>query len=275
MKADLHFHPSFFSKGDKGRILEPQWARPTLAKLEEKALEKGIDILAVTSCSHDRNTDRRWEAYMKEAEENKDGSMTILGPQGIRCQALGDKVSQPIYIIHGQQIKTDKAELNVLFADEQIYVEGTGAKFNDVLKMARDSGENVLVGLSSPYKAEMAPSDMRTLYRAEQIDFLEAYDSMARIGCNAYAEKLSEKTGIPGIAISNGHRLADMGSALIKNDEPQYLKTMSYQQLAKFTGNMIANKDFGRERFPVSTTSKGIFLARLINCELSNKLGIK
>lgn len=113
--------------------------------------KKDLDLITVTSCSNAEYRDMRWERY--------------AGDYNTNMLREGEK-----YIIHGQEIQTDKGDVNVLFAEREIPFKPSEKNpvVNDfywITKAARDSGENVLIGLNEVSKFDGFEIDIWSKYQ--------------------------------------------------------------------------------------------------------------
>ena len=266
MKADLHFHPSFFSRGDKPHITELR--TPSLDEIEQKAFDSDIDVLAITSCSWPKHIDKRWNEYLKEAEAKSPTYREILSDQAILSTREDSR--KMVYIIHGQELQTNKGDINVLFADQRVPIEKTSGKLEEVISAARDSGNNVLIGINQVRKCKLSPQELKELHQYGEIDFLESYNSLDINLNNGYAKKTSKKTEIPGIAVSDGHRLSDMGRAYIQTNS--LIPILSYKGLARFMKEKINSKKFKNVEESSSLSSRFLYAARLANAVLCPRL---
>ena len=255
MKADLHFHPGFFGRGEKSHVTER--TTPSLEDIEKKAFDLGLSLLTITSCSSKNWIDRRWEAYMNEIEESAESR--ILSPQAVRFSPL-------LYIIHGQELKTDRGDVNVLFAEKKVPIESDG-NFYRVIDAAKDCGENVLIGLNQLSNCTIFPSELIKLYEKRKIDFIESWNSMDSKKNNLEAQAIENLSRIPGIAVSDGHRLRDMGKAYTSINGEVH-PGMNYSDLAKFVNEKIITKDYQSVKGKTSLIGKGLYLARLGNAIL-------
>ena len=199
--------------------------------------------------------DKRWEKYMEDGElisENK-----ILSSQAIRFDPS-------LYIIHGQELKTNRGDVNVLFAEKRIPIEKSGGDFYRIIDAAKDCGENVLVGLNELKKCTIFPSELIELYVHGRIHFLESWNSMDSRKNNLESQAIAEVTGIPGIAVSDGHRLKDMGKACISINGGLH-PGMDYSDLAKFVKEKITTRDYQSVKGKTSLIGKGLYASRLAN----------
>ncbi len=253
--ADLHFHPSFFSRGDKGHITE--WGTPSLVKIVDRARREGLRILAITSCSSKDHTDKRWNAYYDEI-----GS--VPGAKAFGSMAIKVEGDKPLYIVHGQQIKTNEGDVNILFANERIPVENSGGNFEYVLNAARDLGDNTLITIPHPSRS---PALMVKLKESSHsVDAIESFSGLDSARSNARSEAIAEEYGLPGIAVSDGHRLPDMARGYVGFYSG--INTKDYDELGKTLKRLVREKNFSNIKTPCSMLSKGLFLARLANAVL-------
>jgi len=204
IKADLHYHPSFFTNCQHPRLSEKR--APTLDEIVRLASKRGIDVLAITSCSNYSARDNRWKDYFGKDEP-------------FHNYSRGNK---NILFVRGQEFKTDKLDVNVLFAEGTISPEGSTSQkskfdFYCTLDAAKNAGDNVVVlvqnypfGLTrSDCGSKINPRILEKLYESGKIDGIEAYNSMDPI-------MVSSTRNIPGIAVSDGHSLNDLGWAYTK-----------------------------------------------------------
>jgi predicted metal-dependent phosphoesterase TrpH len=270
MKADLHFHPSFFSRGDRSRKTEGE--APTLTDIQRECSNKDLSVVTITSHSWTEHIDKRWGKYMEEMEEDSNVeqfNITPLTTQAIMFQDKYDDASDPRYLIHGQELKTDKADVNILFADQRVPVEKTNGKLEEVVRAARDSGNNVLVSLPHPSHNKLTVGDIRALYKRGIIDIMESFSSLDLLPYNNLCKAMTEKVGIPGIAVSDGHRLVDMGKAHIYT-ETGSLPNMSYSALCKFVGSKIKEGEFKNHEESSSMRSRFLYGLRLAEVVISS-----
>lgn len=255
MNADLHFHPSFFGYGDKPHITEREY--PTIEQIVKTAFKKGIDVLAITSCSTYEHIDRRWENYMQSFGKDKN-------VQNIKVDNLSNSDKSFLYIFHGQEFKTEKADLNVLFAEKRIPVEKSNGNFCYLLDAARDSGDNVVITLPHPAREnKLTPEEIRFIYDKNMIHALESYDALNTKKNNEEARVLSINLKIPGIAVSDGHRLEDLGNAYTNF----FIKPENELDIPFEIKKIIEHKNFERIEHPSPLSSKILYLSKLINAK--------
>ncbi len=276
MKADLHFHPSFFSRGIKPPITERKI--PSLAEIERKALNSKLDLLTITSYSRVEHIDKRWDAYMQELKTASEqfpnefvSPQTNKLPQAIRFTAKTLQGDYPIYIIHGQEIQTNKGDVNVLFAEKRVPVENSKGDFYWIVDVAKDSGENVLIGLNQLSNFHLPLMKIKELYEHGKIDFVESWNSMDFKKNNQYAQRAEKETQIPGIAVSDGHRLEDMARAFITTDE-HYLTTGTYSELARFIKLKLETRAYTNVKGKTNLVGKILYTTKLIHAFLNHKL---
>jgi len=270
MKADLHFHPSFFSRGDISHITER--TTPSLAEIEKQAVKTGLDLLTITSCSWAEHIDKRWETYMQEiASTSKQIPNQFLCPQAIRFTAKTLQGDYLIYLIHGQELQTNKGDLNVLFADKRVPIEKTKGDFYETIQAAKDSGDNILIGVNQLSNCHIPLMEMSELHEHGKIDFVESWNSMDFEKNNKYAQRFETETIIPGIAVSDGHRLEDMANACIITDEPYHLTIGTYQELAKLVKWKLETKGYINIGGKTPLKGKALYLARLANAIICPK----
>ena len=170
MKADLHFHPCFFNRGAGFQFT--QWKAPTLKEILNTASSKKVDILTITSCSTHEHVDPRWYEHISEIDEIKDYNFKILN-QKLKATKEGQNL---IYIFHGQELKTDKADLNILFAEERVRMKGTKGKIESVIDAAKNSGDEVLIGINQLSRCMLTEKELREFYETGKVNFLEYYN---------------------------------------------------------------------------------------------------
>lgn len=279
VKADLHFHPGFYGAGHPWRLTE--WKAPTTRDVVQTAWDRGIEVLAITSCVNAYSNDGRWEEHMKGSYPHN-FSVSHL-PQGAIFTDLDDySVNRSVYLFHGQEFKTDKLDVNVMFAErlvprkESQRVPGK-VDFNYLLDAARDSGDNVLIavppkalGLSEIDRGkDISMEELIDLYEEGKVDCLEAYNAMAPATENDKASRLLRILEIPGIAVSDGHRLADLGRSYT-----EFQLKGSHESFPKQIREKIRNSEFKVCEKPLSSISKGLYLARLAEAIGRNKISI-
>ena len=157
--------------------------------------------------------------------------------------------------------------MNVLFAEKRVEIEKSNGNFYYIIDAAKDCGKNVLIGLNELNKCAISLPELKKLYNQEKIHFVESWNSLDFKKNNLEAQAIAEITGIPGIAISDGHRLEDMGKAhIIINSEntPQ----MNYSDLAKFVKEKITTKNYQSVKGKTSIIGKGLYLSKLANAVL-------
>ena len=272
MKANLEFHPSFFSKGDRPHLTE--WSQPSLSEIAKTGVINCLDILAITSCVNAEHKDKRWENYFEEKATGFIERLNWNTHQGMRFR--NPLANKTLYLIHGQEFKTDKGDVNILFADKTLDAtkipSRTGANFGGLLidfdyllDAAQDSGENPLV-LYYPRGDELSILKLRELYQQGKLHALISYNGMEGRRKQKEIKEKVKSIGVPGIAVSDGHRLADMQSRIILRTKSR--PDFKYHELG---GIVRRELDEGEERgyknieIPVSRFSQAFYLARLAN----------
>lgn len=260
MIADLHFHPSYFNARVGFQLT--QWTVPTLKEIVDKAREKNVSILTITSGSNYKRTDARWEDYRYELQLHS-------GLKGYDHYAFGDALEvcykttgTKIYIFHGQELETDRGDINVLFAEKRIGIKGSRGKFNYIIDAAKDSGDDVLIGINCPTRFK-SKEDILQLYIEGKIHFLETHNAMETKKNNRRAKKMIEGTEysvIPRIAVSDGHRLEDMAIAYTKFN---FSFNGSSEELKKIISYAIKNKEFSTHEGECGYLSKFLCFARM------------
>jgi hypothetical protein len=262
MKADLHFHPSFFS-GNKFHISEP-FGMPSLDKIVDKAAERDISLLTITSCSNAVYRDKRWDDYTKKFGKSQS---LIYGKT---------RKHDEITICHGQEFKTDKHDVNVIFADRIIPVKESSkvpdkVDFNYLLDSARDYGQNVIIaipaksfGLTKQDRGDdLTEEELRELYEKRKFDVLEVYDAMAPWFITEQSAKIASNLMIPRFGISDGHRLEDLGKNYIEIFGVKYISDIA--QKIK-SGKYLIHED------SLSLISKGLYTIRLASSIAGEKI---
>jgi len=262
MILDLHFHPSFFW-GKKFHITEP-FGIPSLDKIVYKASEKKIYILAITSCSDAFYRDKRWENYTREFGN---------GDQFLFYSTTRER--NDVALCHGQEFKTDGPDVNVLFAEKIIPIKASSkihdkVDFEYLLNSARDSGKNVIIAIPAKSfwtredrRNDLNEGKLRELYEKGKFDCLESYDAMAPWIINKQSTKIASNWDIPGIAVSDGHRLEDLGKSYIEIFDSDNLSDIA---------NKIKEGEFIRHEYPLSLTSKGLYTMRLASSIANRKI---
>lgn len=279
MKTDLHFHPSFFNRRAGFQLTE--WRVPRLKEIVRKAFRKNLDMLAITSCSTSEHIDPRWEEYLRELEEKGLGTYSIETlPQGLRIGHKG--LTNTLYLIHGQELKTDKWDVNVLFASQRVPIANSNGKFGYIIDAANDSGENVLVGLNEigRKRGKDLSEDCRIildLYDKGKLHFIESYNAMDFVKNNNYARAIADSTALPGIAVSDGHRLVDMARASTTFDGVgMTLRDYGgdFNGLVSRIKSDLKDRVFRTHEKPCSLISKGLYFARLSEAVVKSRLGL-
>lgn len=265
MKADLHFHPSFFSRGDKPHFTERK--TPSLDEIIATMYQRELELITITSCSTSGHIDKRWDAYLNNLDK-KNLNVTQLSNQGLFLK----NNSNQIYLIHGQELQTNKGDINVLFAEKRVPIEKSKGDIFYILDAAKDQGENVLIGINQVSKCSLTPNEIRELYEKGKIDFLESYNSFDFPKNNKHAENLSQNLGIPGIAVSDGHRLKDLGEAYIKFNSDKLTSQDNYNDLGKEIKELIKTNNFTKHIGSCSNFSRFLYLAKMSEHIIRSKL---
>jgi hypothetical protein len=260
MDADLHFHPSFSSS--------PTWLERKIPRIEdiaEAAMDNNIGLLTVTSCSNAVHRDKRWEDLMIQIWDLKNQDMVILSSKAIK---VSKKVKHPyerdVVIIHGQEFKTDRGDVNVLFAERDIPLRESlsqfpKADFRYLLDAARNYGEHVVIGLNEVMRSSLSDKEIRDLYERGKIDFIESFNSMETWKNNFDSDMLAARLNIPGIAVSDGHRLEDMGASYT------IFKSNDLREDPAAMAEAIRNNNFYPVERSCSLQSMALYAARLGN----------
>lgn len=266
MNADLHFHPSFFSYGDKNHLTERNY--PNLEQICKTAFKKGIDVLTITSCSSRDHIDRRWYNYMNDLKDYNRIKSTRISENCARFECDFDVEPHTIYIYHGQEFKTYQGDLNVIFAEKRISIEKCGGNFYELINMAKDSGENVLVTIPNPSRLDQSTIiNSKFWYNFQKIDAFESYDSLDFSSNNNKSSYLSDNLKIPGIAVSDGHRLKDLGKSYISFE----CKEQDGLELPRIIKERIKNNQFTKIEKSSSNISRLLYGLRLTEAILSKK----
>ena len=266
MKADLHFHPSFFSRGDKPHFTE--FKTPSLEEILNAMGQKGMEILTITSCSTVSHIDTRWNKYAKEAD-NLGVEFSENSSENENGLFFEDYDRHSLYLLHGQEFKTDKGDINVIGAESRVPIENSNGNFYWMLSAAKDSGHNVIITIPHPSRGlKIDPTELEKLYREGKIDALESYDSLDTSYGNKVSSQINQTTGIPGIAVSDGHRIKDMGKSRIFIRDIRSKEQLTYENLTKQLKDKIRTRDFITTRDPSPLTSRILYLARLGNAIL-------
>jgi hypothetical protein len=204
MKIDFSACANF-----KGNNQKPLWLaeargllRPKLKKIADNALEKGLDAVVLRSYSHPEGTDRRWSTYSREVLESEEFSYTSNGV--IKYQPKG---SQALFLIHGQGLMTSAGDIQILFTSQEIGGRGSSfiSDFNYLTKVARDSGENVMIIASKPYNWK--------LDNLEKVDAIETHNGLDTHEHNIASRNIAINHTIPGVVVSNSKILTDLGTS--------------------------------------------------------------
>ena len=288
MKADLHFHPSHF---DEPHITE--WKIPTIKDIFKKAFKKNINLLTITSCSDYVTRDKRWKKLEKEYDHTFslgifcDGMLQSLeiNPNMYMLNFSQDMHPTPedilyykLIITHGQEIVTDKGDINVLFAEKYIDLkpserEFPKADFKYALNSAKDSGENVVITIPHPtWRNSLSEKELKELFEEGKIDALETFDSLLPQKYNTSAKNLAKKINIPGIAVSDGHRISDLGKSYIHFRHIGYngLKDY-YDNLAKGIKEAMRKEEFVTYEQSCPNISRGLYVLRGTEARLESR----
>ncbi len=265
MKAQLHYHPSFFSKRD----------RPSLLQVLRQADKKDIDLLTITSFSKktekEEHIDLRWNYFLSDMEAQK-GNVeefdvkywhTPLKGTSQGIIATKKDNSSSIYLIHGQGIWTNLGDIMILFAEQRVPVEEIEDKFYNFLTEAKHEKrfgkrENMVMGIPHPNRStHLSSRDLKKLYEDGYIDYIERFNALNTFKGNLDSEKISRETDIPGIAVTDGHKLKDIANAItVLYINPQDNNRMTYEQMGNITRQCIRNKDFDTNENYLPITSK-------------------
>lgn len=260
MDADLHFHPSFSST--------PTWLERKIPRIEdiaEAAIQKNIGLLAVTSCSNAVHRDKRWEDFMTQVYDVKNHDMVILSQKAIKVsRRIKNSIERDVVIIHGQEFKTDRGDVNVLFAERDVPLRESlsqfpNADFNYLLDAARDCGDYVLIGLNEVARSSLTEREIINLYNERRIDFIESFNSMESRKNNFYSQRLAKRENIPGIAVSDGHRLEDIGTSYT------VFHSHNLRENPAVMAEVIKSGSFYPVEASCSKTGKALYAARLAN----------
>lgn len=285
LKADLHSHPSFFSHGYiskwalkiLGREHLTEKRTPTIEDILLQARKKGVELLAITSCSSPAHQDKRWESYVREASKYSKKFQVDTNKQRITARPNSPN---PIQLIHGQELKTNQGDLNVLFAEKFVPILNSNGDIYYLIDAAKDSGESVLVGINQVSKCKIPARQLGKLHKQGKIDFLETYIPLDTRRNNGFAMRISEETGIPGIAVSDSHRIEDIASAstIFPGINPEELK--NYTELSKAIKTQLKGKEFKDYIHCIGndfkkTSSRVLYGIRLLEAIARGKLGLK
>ena len=177
--------------------------RPSIKKIAENALDKGLDAVVLRSFSHPEGTDDRWNAYRQQMEGQGNFNYLENGIALYQSPNSGKK----LVLIHGQGLATSEGNIQVLFAENQVGQRGRefNTNFYDLVYRARESGEGVLITAARPYawRSEVL----------ENVDVLETWNGMDSNANNEKAAKIAHDLEKPGVYVSNSKCLPDLGSS--------------------------------------------------------------
>jgi len=212
-RADLHFHPSFMDP--QGLPMKTEKTAPSLRAVVEKAYEKGLNIVTITSCDNAVAVDPRWDAYRGD---------TLIVP-GFKVAYKGkneigyvDPDGGELHIVHGRELKTDKGDMNVLFSQRKIPLKASSSDpelldFDYTLQGTLDSGDKPLILMSAGQNLGLKRKEIIDLYDDCKIDGLEAWDGMDSERNNEDNIVYAKGMGVPAAVVSDGHDLASLGVA--------------------------------------------------------------
>lgn len=215
LNTDLHFHPSFCHQAAL-----PRWSEkkvPTMRELITEAVKKRIDMFTITSCSDANMRDPRWEEFLCTGIEVPDYNVRLLCIDENHVSALAytskHNPDRKIYVIRGQQFKTDGPDVNVVFAKTEVPIRASKKKpgvvdFRYLLDAARDCGYNVLIAIDKG----IDDASLKPLHAWEKIDCIE-YETPV--------------PGVPRLAVSNGHELEDLGNSYTRFVYDKNVRTYS------------------------------------------------
>lgn len=282
MNADLHFHPGF-----RSRDLANRYSRvktPSMEEIVYKAMARNIGILAITSCSNATERDKRWDAYFAEREPVRGFKLitTASNNKGLMYHAnqpTADKRDYAVYVFHGQEFKTDLLDVNILFAEREVLVKPskTDAKkvdFYYILDAAKDSGKNVVTAVRPLVSGigcgdrgmNMKLDSIVDLYEKGKIDIFERYDALDSVAKNRQCDWLTSILKAPGVAVSDAHRLKDLGVAytILENlDNPEFLMSSSFNIAT--IAEEIKQGRIRNVKQPIPLVGKLIYLKELVD----------
>ena len=177
--------------------------RPSIKKIAENALDKGLDAVVLRSFSHPEGTDDRWNTYKQQMEGQGNFNYLENGIALYQSPNSGKK----LVLIHGQGLMTDKGSIQVLFADGIVGARkpNYSANFRYLVDVARDNGQDVLITASRPYAW-----DLDVL---KHVDAVETWNGMDSLDNNTRARGVADQLGKPGVYVSNSKCLPDLGSS--------------------------------------------------------------
>ncbi|MEK6889975.1 MAG: hypothetical protein AABX35_02195 [Nanoarchaeota archaeon] len=203
----------------KGHNQKPLWLadgrglfRPSLQRITQKAISRGLDMVVLRSYSHPEGTDNRWQHYLKQAKEEYGFTTdtTKEQPGMIVYRNFYGSLENPSVIVHGQGLQTTAGDIQILFADRQIGARKPtyNPDFDYLVREARedkDTGKNVIITASKPYRWK--ESDLR------KVDAIEVHNGLDSFENNLESQRIAQRLKIPGIVVSNSKCLTDLGSS--------------------------------------------------------------
>ena len=279
IKADLHAHHSFVGLDRKSLLIEKIERRigvekkPSLKNIIKQIEKTDLDLVAITSCSDCQDIDRRWDAVIsniKNCEEDYEISLE----RDNRYLSVKNKDSKRIYLFHGQEFKTDKWDVNVLFAETMIPIVKSKGKFEYLIEASKDCGDNVIVTIPHPARGirlldDSAKKLLIKLYEERRIDAIEGHDALEINKNNENSKYLAGELKMPYIAVSDSHCLNDTGRAYT---EFEIDKWKDYGGIIKEIGEKIRKKEFSVFEGRCPQTSRMRYIAKAMEAKFRDSM---
>src|SRR5438105_9402448 len=129
---------------------------------------------------------------------------TIAG--ALKVRELGRNV------IVGEEIKTSEGEVLALFLQREV-----PAGLDPFATMTLIKEQGGLVCIEHPYDSRRSPLSEAVIDElASMIDLVEVYNGRADEEANTRARELAETLGVPAIAGSDAHSVAEVGSVFVE-----------------------------------------------------------
>jgi len=297
LKADFHSHHCFWDPDKLGGYydlekrkyatfpeIKMEGRAPIMRELLDLAFSRGINFFTITSCRHQQQEDKRWDYFKRDYVIGYDSEG--IGENGMRFRLPGDFGGE-IYVFHGQELKTDRGDVNILFAEKQIPIipskcDSMNASFYETLRAARDCGDHTIVSLCHPSRrGDLRWEEIKRLYEGERIDCVEAFDGMNLPWRNRQAIRDAEDVEIPWLAVSDGHRPCDLGKAYIEMNVPDCFnpeiigkEDNDYSDFRSQVHNNVRNGKFKQVKGYCSPLSQALYVLRLKESIAIRKKGL-
>lgn len=221
MSMNIDFSASAQFKGHNQKPLWLAQARglysPSLEKIAERAVRQDLDMVVLRSYSHPAGTDNRWNSYVSELSAFSK-TLHNLG-YGVISFKSPSRKDRPLYLVHGEGLKTNQGDIQVLFAKNQIgtrHPELYTEDFEFLINEARKQPQ-VLITASKPYKWNR--------HALEQVDAIEVHNGLDTEENNRESQAIALEMNKPGIIVSNSKCLLDLGKSFttipLNNNNPK------------------------------------------------------